>query len=83
MLYEPGDLDRVMHTVMALDLAFHGICEHFGRSHDPLARELSDVLKKVSEHVYDSFPAEEAAGIADIIRPWMSLLSGGKTPPGH
>lgn len=83
MLYEPGDLNRVVHTVIALDLAYRGICEHFGRSHDPLARELSDVLKKVSEHVYDSFPAEEAAGIADIIRPWMSLLSGGKTPPGH
>lgn len=83
MLYEPGDPDKIVHAVIALDTAFCAICEHLGQSHVPLAHELSPVLGKLSEQVYEHFSAEDAAGISDKLRQWKSLLSGAPNPSGH
>ena len=82
MYYEPGDLDKIIDTVIALDVAL-GVLFNAISDHDKvLAATLAKTLKDSADMPYDGFPAEMAAGIAGKLREWNALLTNQPTSPG-
>lgn len=80
MLYKPGDIDKIIDTVIALDIACTALFQSLNEHDNPLATTIAKTLKESVDTTYNHFPAEQAAGIADRFRAWGAILTNGSTP---